>query len=178
MNALLLQFLMTLFAGWVNRHQQDVIEYLQEENRALREQLGGKRLRFTAQQRRRLAVKAKAIGRKRLFEIETLVTPDTLFRWYRELIAKKYDGSKNRRPGRPRTAVDIEELVLRMARAGATREFEVRSTISVMTSHETQSNGSFSITGLTRFGKRECHGRRSLERIGEQSPRLTFSASK
>ena len=107
---------MTLFAGWVNRHQQDVIEYLQEENRALREQLGGKRLRFTAQQRRRLAVKAKAIGRKRLFEIETLVTPDTLFRWYRELIAKKYDGSKNRRPGRPRTAVDIEELVLRMAR--------------------------------------------------------------
>jgi hypothetical protein len=52
MNALPLQFLMMLFAGWVNRHQQDVIEYLQEENRALREQLGGKRLRFTDQQRR------------------------------------------------------------------------------------------------------------------------------
>ncbi len=116
MNALPLQFLMLIFAGWVNRHQQDVIEYLQEENRALREQLGGKRLRFSDRQRRRLAVKAKAISRKRLFEIGTLVTPDTLFRWHRELIAKKYDGSKSRRPGRPRTAADIEELVLLMAR--------------------------------------------------------------
>ena len=116
MNALPLQFLMMIFAGWVNRHQQDVIEYLQEENRALREQLGGKRLRFTDRQRRRLAVKAKAIGRRRLFEIGTLVTPDTLFRWYRELIAKKYDGSKSRRPGRPRTEADIEELVVLRAR--------------------------------------------------------------
>jgi len=116
MNALPLQFLMLIFAGWVNRYQQDAIEYLQEENRALREQLGGKRLRFTDQQRRRLAVKAEAIGRKRLFEIGTLVTPDTLLRWHRELIAKKYDGHKNRRPGRPRTEADIEELVLLMAR--------------------------------------------------------------
>jgi hypothetical protein len=56
MNALPLQFLMLIFAGWVNRHQQDVIEYLQEENRALREQLGGKRLQFIDQQRRRMAV--------------------------------------------------------------------------------------------------------------------------
>jgi hypothetical protein len=116
MNALPLQFLMLIFAGWVNRHQQDVIEYLQEENRALREQLGGKRLRFTDRQRRRLAVKAKAIGRKRLIEIGTLVTPDTLLRWHRELIAKKYDGSQSRRPGRPRTEADIEELVVLMAR--------------------------------------------------------------
>ena len=114
MNALPLQVLMLIFAGWVNRHQQDVIEYLQEENRALREQLGGKRLRFTDRQRRRLAVKAKAVGRKRLFGIGTLVTPDTLFRWHRELVAKKYDGSKSRRPGRPRTEADIEELVVRM----------------------------------------------------------------
>ena len=44
MNTLPLQFLMMIFAGWVNRHQQEVIEYLQEENRALRDQLGGKRL--------------------------------------------------------------------------------------------------------------------------------------
>jgi putative transposase len=116
MNALPLQFLMLVFAGWVNRHQHDVIEYLQEENRALREQLGGKRLRFTNRQRRRLAIKARGIGRKRLFAIGTLVTPDTLLRWHRELIAKKYDGSKQRRPGRPRTEADIEELVLLMAR--------------------------------------------------------------
>ncbi len=82
MNALPLQFLMLIFAGWVSRHQQEVIEYLQEENRALREQMGGKRLRFTDQQRRRLAAKAKKVGRKRLSQIETLVTPDTLLRWH------------------------------------------------------------------------------------------------
>ena len=49
MNALPLQFLMMLFAEWVNHHQQEVIEYLQEENRALRDQLDGRRLRFTDQ---------------------------------------------------------------------------------------------------------------------------------
>ena len=71
---------MLILAGWVNRHQQDVLEYLQAENRALREQLCGKRLRFNDAQRRRLAAKAKAVGRKRLFDIDTLVTPDTLLR--------------------------------------------------------------------------------------------------
>jgi hypothetical protein len=108
-NAPPLQFLLMLFAGWVNRHQQDVIEYLQAENRALREQLGGKRLRFTDQQRRRLAVKAKAVGRKRLFELDTLVTPDTLLRWHRQLIARKYDGSETRRPGRPNAVTEYME---------------------------------------------------------------------
>lgn len=111
---------MLVFAGWVNRHQQDVIEYRQEENRVLREQLGGKRLRFTDRQRRRLAAKAKAIGRKGLFEMGTLVTPEPLFRWYRRLIAPKYDGSQYRRAGRPRTSASIEELVVRMARENST----------------------------------------------------------
>jgi putative transposase len=100
----------------VNRSQQDVIEYLQEENRVLREQLGGRRLRFTDGQRRRLAAKAKAIGRRWLFAIGTLVTPDTLLRWYRRLISRKYDGSKARKPGRPKTAADIEQLIQQMAR--------------------------------------------------------------
>ncbi len=116
MNNLQLQFLMMIFAGWVNRSQQDVIEYLQAENRVLREQLGDGRLLFTDGQRRRLALRAKAIGRKGLFEISTLVTPDTLLRWYRQLIARKYDGSKTRRPGRPKTAAEIERLILWMAR--------------------------------------------------------------
>ena len=121
MNTLQLQFLILIFAGWVNRSQQDVIEYLLEENRVFREQLGGKRLLFTDGQRRRLAAKAKAIGRKGLFEIGTLVTPDTLLRWYRRLIAKKYDGSKTRKPGRPKTPAEIEELIVRMARGGFPR---------------------------------------------------------
>ena len=116
MSNLQLQFLMMIFAGWVNRSQQDVIEYLHAENPVLREQLGGGRLLFTDGQRRRLALRAKAIRRKGLFELGTLVAPDTLLRWYRRLIAKKYDGSRTRGPGRPKTAAEIERLILRMAR--------------------------------------------------------------
>lgn len=111
-----IQFLMLIFAGWVNRSQLEVIAYLQAENRVLREQLGNKRLLLTNAQRRRLAMKARLVGRRGLSEIETLVTPGTLLRWYRTLIAKKYDGSAFRRPGRPKTANEIEKLIVRMAR--------------------------------------------------------------
>jgi hypothetical protein len=85
-----------MFAGWVNRHQLDVIEYLQEENRVLKERLGGRRIRFTDAERRRLARKAKALGRSVLNRLGTLVTPDTLLRWYRELVATKLDYSHRR----------------------------------------------------------------------------------
>ena len=111
-----LQFLLFVFAGWVNRHQQAVIEYLQAENQSLREQLGKKRIRWTDAQRRRLAEKARAIGRSALAALGTVVTPDTLLRWYRNLVAAKYDGSKQRVPGRPRTEISIAKLVIRMAR--------------------------------------------------------------
>ena len=116
LNTLQLQFLISILAGWVNRGPQDLIAYLQEENRVMREQLGAKRLLFTDVQRRRLAAKARKMGRKGLFEIGTLVTPDTLLRGYRRLIAKKYNGSQARRAGRPKTAAEIERLILRMAR--------------------------------------------------------------
>src|SRR4030095_16751732 len=110
-----IQFLLFLLIGWVSRQQEDVIEYLKAENRALLEQLGGKRLRFTDAQRRRLARKAKPLGRMRLRELSPIVTPDTLLRWYRELVAQKYDGSSRRRPGRPRIAAEIQALILAMA---------------------------------------------------------------
>jgi len=84
-----LQFLLLVFTGWVNRRQQDVIAYLQEENRILREQLGGRRFRLTDAQRRRLATKGQALGRKALREVAGIVTPDTILRWYRQLIAQK-----------------------------------------------------------------------------------------
>jgi len=103
-------------AGWINREQLQVIDYLKEENRVLREQRGKRRARFTNDQRRRLAVKGRALGRKTLGKLGCIVTPDTILRWYRELIAKKYDGSKHRRPGRPRKASEIRALVVRMAR--------------------------------------------------------------
>ena len=82
----------------------------------MREQLGNKRIRFTDEQRRRLAVKAKALGTKILRELGCIVTPDTILRWYRELIAMKYDGSEHRRPGRPNKPDELRELVITMAR--------------------------------------------------------------
>ena len=74
MQSYLWQFLALTFAGWVSRSQQDAIEYLKEENRVLREQLGERRIRFTNDQSRRLAAKAKALGREGLNEISDLVT--------------------------------------------------------------------------------------------------------
>ena len=96
------QIVVLALAGWINRQQLDVIEYLKEENRVLREHLKGKRIRFTDDQRRRLAAKAKTLGRKVLRDLETIVTPDTLLAWHRKLIARKYDGTAKRQRGRPR----------------------------------------------------------------------------
>ena len=109
------RFVLIATAGWMNQHQQQVIDYLREENRVLREQIGSRRLRLTDDQRRRLAAKAKGLGRRLLAEVATIVTPDTLLAWHRKLIAQKYDGSARRGPGRPRTAGEIEALVVRMA---------------------------------------------------------------
>ena len=91
------------------------IECLREENRVLREQLGKRRLRLNDDQRRRLAAKAKGLGRKLLAEVATIVTPETLLRWHRKLVAEKYDGSRNRGPGRPRKPGETEDLVVQMA---------------------------------------------------------------
>ncbi len=110
-----LAFLFLLFSGWVNRQQQAVIDYLLEENRVLRAGQESQRLRLTDDQRRRLAVKGKVLGRRRLASIAGIVTPDTILRWYRRLVAKKYDGSTHRRPGRPSTKPDIAALIVRMA---------------------------------------------------------------
>jgi hypothetical protein len=62
----------------------------------LREQLGGKRLHFNDDQRRRLAVRAKKLGWRMLHDLTTIVTPATLLGWHRKLIARKYDGSNQR----------------------------------------------------------------------------------
>ncbi len=109
------QVLVIALAAWLSRHQQTVIDYLIEENRVLKEQLEGQRLRFTDEQRIRLAVKAKVLGRRVLDELETLVTPDTLLVWHRKLIAQKWTFAR-KGPGRPRLAQEITDLVLRMAR--------------------------------------------------------------
>ena len=77
----LLSFLLIVVSGWVHRHQLTVIEFLQAENRLLKQKLRGKRLRFTDAERTLLARKAKAVGRKALLQLETIVSPDTLLRF-------------------------------------------------------------------------------------------------
>ena len=109
------RLLLIPIAGWVGQQQREVIDYLQEENRVLRQQLGNKRLRLSNDQRRRLAAKAKKLGRQILREVATIVRPETLLAWHRRLIARKYDGSKQRGPGRPQTQRRIRDLVVRMA---------------------------------------------------------------
>jgi hypothetical protein len=85
----LLQFLLMVVAGWLHRQQAAVIEYLSAENRVLRERLGDRRIIFTDAERLTLAEKARAVGRKTLRELGTIVTSETLLCWHRELVARK-----------------------------------------------------------------------------------------
>ena len=110
-----LRFILICLAGWMNREQQAVIEYLQEEVRVLREHIDKKRIPFCDEQRSRLARKAKKLSYGKLGEIVSLVTPETLMRWHRRFVAAKYDSS-TKRIGRPRIKVDLNELIIRLAK--------------------------------------------------------------
>ena len=102
-------------AGWLQRRLEAQIEYLIAENALYKQRLGRARLRLTDAERRRLALRAKAVGRKELARIATIATPDTILGWYRRLITQKYDGSSMRGPGRPRVRPDIGALIVRVA---------------------------------------------------------------
>ena len=118
---MILHVLIAMVAGWIQQHQQQVIAYLQEENRVLKAKLGPQRLRFTDIERRRLAALAYPLGRKRLKELATLATPATLMRWYHRLIAHKFDGSPHRSQlGRPPVAEEVERLAVQMAEENPT----------------------------------------------------------
>ena len=110
---MILHVLIAMVAGWINRHQQQVIAYLQEENRVLKAHHGGRRAasyRHRTPPSRRTRSSARS---QRLKEIATLVTPDTLLRWYKRLIARKFDGSTQRTTlGTPRVAEEVEQLVV------------------------------------------------------------------
>lgn len=111
-----LAMFLVMLVGWINRQQQDVIEYLKEENKILREKLGKKRIISNDFQRRRLAIKGKALGRWLLKDACYVFSPDTILKWHRRLVAQKYDGSKHRRkPGRPRIARVLDDLIIRIA---------------------------------------------------------------
>ena len=110
-----LTFFAVALAGWMNRQQQDAIEYLRTENRILREKLGHKRIILNESQKRRLATAAMKLGRDLLRQCGTLFSPDTLIRWHRWLVARKYDGSSKCGP-KPKKANSVRKLVLRMAK--------------------------------------------------------------
>ena len=76
------QLLFMILAGWVNREQQAVVEYLRTENQVFKEKFGKRRILLNDDQRRRLAVKGKILGRKMLQQVGTLFTPDTILRWH------------------------------------------------------------------------------------------------
>ena len=111
------QLLSIIFAGRSGEDQQQVIEYLRAENEVLKEAFGKTRILLDDNQRRRLAVKGKVLGRKVLEEIGSIFTPDTILRWHRELIARKWDYSDKRGSmGRPATPPEIADLILQFAR--------------------------------------------------------------
>jgi transposase InsO family protein len=105
--------------GWLDRGEREALAYLIEENRVLRRQLGGRRLRLTEDDRRRLAARAYRLGRSALRDVATLVTPDTLLRWHRQLVARKWT-FPTRRGSRRGVLTEIRTLVVRMAEENPT----------------------------------------------------------
>jgi hypothetical protein len=118
--------LVLILASWFNRQQQAAVDYLLAENQVLREIQGKRRLLLTDDQRRRLGIKGKLLGRKALQEIATIVTPDTILRWHRQLVAAKwnYSDRRTKKPGRPPVSEEITQLVLRMAQENPTWDYD------------------------------------------------------
>ena len=114
-----LHMVLAVFTGWLDRQERQAIAYLMEENRVLRRQLGQRRLKFTDTDRRRLAVRGHRLGRQVLRQISTIVTPDTILRWHRQLIVRKWTYS-SKRSGRHGVLAEIQRLVVRMAEENPT----------------------------------------------------------
>jgi transposase InsO family protein len=113
-----LQLLLAVLTCWLDRREREVLRYLLEENRVLRRQLRGRRVQLTDDDRRRLALWAYRLGRRRLRDVATIVTPDTLLRWHRQLIARKWTYAH--RPARRSVLAEIRRVVVRMAEENPT----------------------------------------------------------
>lgn len=116
--------LLATICGLVNQRQQQIIAFQNAQIDALLKQLGKLRLLLNDDQRRILAVKAHAIGLKVLREPTTIVTPDTTLRWHRNLVAKRFDSSDKRKPGRPQIRQEIVSAIIRFAREYPTWGFD------------------------------------------------------
>lgn len=111
--------LLVAVTAWLDRREREALAYLVEENRVLRRQLCGRRLRLTDDDRRRLAGRAYRLGRPALCAVATIVTPDTLLRWHRQLIARKWTYARGP-TGRRGVLAEIRRLVVRMAEENPT----------------------------------------------------------
>jgi hypothetical protein len=128
-----LQMVLCVLTGWLERREREAVAYLIEENRLLRRQLGNRRERLTDDDRRRLAARAYRVGRAALREIATIATPDTLLRWHRQLIARKWTYA--RKSARCGVLLGIQRLVVRMAEENPTwgyTRIKARSRISAI----------------------------------------------
>jgi len=117
-----LTVLLAMMAGWLNRHQQQAIEYLKVENSILRDELlkatGKKRILLNDSQKRRLATLGRGLGKKLLSDICTVFSPATIMKWHFKLVAMKYDGSKYRKKfGRPQITDELRNLIIKIAKA-------------------------------------------------------------
>src|SRR5689334_5354899 len=104
-----------MLCAWRQREHEDMIAFLREENRVLRVRLAGQRLRLDDHERRRLAELGHRLGRRLLGQVATLVTPDTILRWHRELVARKWTYDGGGRTSRAGLQARIRSLVVRMA---------------------------------------------------------------
>ncbi|MDG2128226.1 MAG: integrase core domain-containing protein [Fuerstiella sp.] len=160
--------LLAALCGMVNQRQQQIIEFQNAQIEALLKKLGKKRLLLDDDQRRLLAVKAHAIGRKALLELTTIVTPDTILRWHRKLVAKKFDSSNKRQPGRPRIRQEVVDAIDRDTIFIAMREFIEKNTETVLLPPKSPNLNAF-MERWFRSLKSEClsgmifFGQRSLE---------------
>jgi hypothetical protein len=118
-DVLFLRVLLAALVGWLDHQQQEALAYLIEENRILRGQLRWQRLRLSDDDRRRLAVRGHRLGRRKLRQVATIVTPDTILRWHRQLIGRKWTDARGR-SSRRGVIAEIRRLVVRMAEENPT----------------------------------------------------------
>jgi putative transposase len=156
----------------LDRQERQALAFLMEENRVLRRQVGQRRLQFTDAERRRLAVRGHQLGRQVLRQIATIVTPDTILRWHRQLIVRKWT-YRNTRSGRNGVLAEIRRLVVRMAEENPTWGYTRIQGALKNVGHRV---GRSTIAGFSkRTVCRQCRrarrrGRRFFARTGERSP--------
>ena len=113
-------FFALALAGWLTRRQSAAVEYLREENRVLRSRLPEGRLRFTDAERKRPAVRGAELGRALLADVATLVSPDTILRWPRKLVAAKWPFKAKTKSARACLIAKIGALAVRFAKENPT----------------------------------------------------------